>query len=253
MKIKKTVLIIILVLITLVSTIKIVYADSVSVNMRSTTISYTQGQTATISISLSNIDSSIGISKLSGTLGYDTSVFEPIIDDTSFTALNGWEKVDYNSTTNKFSINSVTPVKSSQTVMKITLKIKDSAKLGDTFIMLNDMKASSGDNDVSTSPATLSISIKENTSSNVPTIQTTPIPDITTINPSVNVVTSPSASPAVNQSPTAKTTPIASVVPSPTSGNLPQTGINNISEIMLVIGATMISIGTFIMYRKNCK
>lgn len=251
MKVKKLSIVIILVIAIMLLMTKFAYADSISVNMKSNTISYKRGETVTISISLSNIDSSTGISKLSGTFGYDTKVFEKIDPNSNLISSSGWERAEYNSDTNAFSIKATTPVKTSQVILKISLRVKNDAKLGDTFLMLNDLKASNGQEDISTSPATLNISIKESTSSNN-TSSTTNIPNITTIQPgTVNIVTTPSAK--TTSSPIAKQSPVASVSATPVNGNLPQTGIDDINEIMMVVGAVMISIGTFIMYRRNCK
>lgn len=240
MKISKIYLMILSIIIFISTNVQIVYADSASVNLKSDKSVYMQGQIVSISILLEDIDSDNGISSLSGIFGYDNSIFEIVDGENGIISLNGWEKAEYNKSKNEFSVKSSETKKTSQAVLKISLKIKDEAKVGDTFIMLKELKVGNGDNNISTAPATLSLSIKENNTS---------IPNIITINPSpinISTVSSPKA--------TASASPITiTSTPSSKNENLPQTGIDDLNEKNLLIGALMISIGTFILYRRNGK
>lgn len=252
MKINKVLLVILLALAIIIATVNIVYADSVSVNLKSDKSSYTAGETVNITVSLSNIDSSAGIYGLQGVLNYDTEVFEPIVSDEnanteSITSLVNSGTVSYGASENVFNFVTTTPIKTSQNIMEIRLKVKSDAKLGSTFIILGEsgsLKASNAQSDISTSPATLSITINE--TSIIPAAS--PSPAVEEPSP---VIEQPSAEPtSISTMPSPAS--YAPIIPStnPSSGKLPQTGINDY-PILIVIGGMMIVTGiTFIAYRK---
>ena len=236
MRVNKVLLVILVILVTILSVTNVVYADSVTVNMRAGNTKYQAGQTITISVSLSNIDSQRGIFGLNGTLSYDTAVFEPIVSDASgntesIVSVNGWGNVTYNSTTNKFSVVTTSSAKTSQNIMQISLKVKDTAALGSTYIMLTDLTATNGNNDIATSPETLSLTIeKASDSGNIPVATATPVP---TTKPTDSGYVKPTVPPTT-----------------PPSGNLPDTGLND-HPILLVLGGVIIITGiSFIAYRK---
>lgn len=218
MKLKKVLLIILLTIVLIMPTFNVVYADSLSVNARVSTTEYKKGDTVIVTVSLSNINSTAGIYGLSGKLVYDKEVFEAITADStgntdSITKQGEWSNATYNPTTNEFTILTATPAKTSQNIMQISLKVKDNAKLGETIIMLNDLEASNSEEDISTSPASISVKIIEEV---LPVIQ-------------------PSPSPIVTPSQTT------------TTGKLPQTGTDSYI-IPVIVGAVFISVGTFMIY-----
>lgn len=237
MKVKKALLIILLTIAIMMSSITIVYADSLTVGVRTDATKYKRGDTVTVTVSLSNIDSTNGIYGLSGQLSYDTEVFEPLTADatgntTSIVpaANSEWSNVTFNSTSNEFSILTTRPAKNSLAIMVISFKVKDDAKLGDTIIQLKELIASNGEEDIETSPAATSVTIAEESAAPQPSPE-----------PSTQPIIQPSASP------TTKPTTVVTKTPSTTNGKLPQTGVDNFI-VPVVVGAVMISVGTFIVY-----
>lgn len=251
MRVKKFLLIILLSITIIMSSITIAYADSLTVGIKTDAVKYKRGDTVTATVSISNIDSSNGIYGLSGKLVYDTEYFEPIAADANGNTTSivpasnsGWSNVTFNSTTNEFSILTTSPAKTSLAIMIISLKVKSDSKLGETSIMLNELVASNGDEDIDTSTAAVKVTIEEGSS--------TPIVD-PSAEPSIQPIIEPSKDPT--QAPVStKPTENATKKPTTTNGKLPQTGVDDYI-IPVVVGAVMISVGTFIVYirYKNVK
>lgn len=240
MKSKKFILIFFIALIVIISNIKFVYADSLSVEMKSNKQEYAANQTVRVIVSIKDIESQNGIYGLSGKLDYGTNVFEKIASDengntNSITALNGWGDLTFNSESNEFHLVKTSPAKTTQEIMQIDLKVKEGADLGTAVIMLNNLEATNGEDDITTSPTTMSITIKNaseiDNGAIIPPIVTTPSPTVLpSTQPSTITVSSPSATPIAN-------------------GNLPQTGIGD-SPAPILLGALAIVLGSFIAYRR---
>lgn len=246
MKSKKILLVILVALMLIISNISFVYADSFNVTLASDKQNYAAGQTVIIKVSLSDIDSSIGLYGLSGALDYDTNVFEPITSDgtgnitstvSGITSLNNWGNPTFNSSSNEFSLLTTSPTKSNQSIMQIALKVKEGAQLGKTVIMLRELQASNGADDIDTSPVTLSINIKDPSevdSGDIPSIVTTPTPTST-------------ATPKATA--TATTSPVVKTTATPSGTKLPQTGVQDYA-IPVLLGALVISLIAYVAYRR---
>lgn len=249
MKVKKILLITLIALAVIIGNVKFVYAtDSFSVKMNASSTSYARGDTVIITVTLSDINSTNGIYGLEGKLEYKTDIFEEIVTDSSrnttqITSLNGWGSATFNSETKEFAIMTVLPAKSTQNIMQIALKIKEDAPLGTASIMLKNLIGSNAGEDIETSPATASITIKDESEiigGEIPVITTTPSPEST---PSTNVTTTPSSSSSqiTVSSPKATQTPNAST--------LPKTGIED-NPVPILFGALIICLGAYIAYRR---
>lgn len=235
MKSKKILLIISMALIIVMSITNFVYADNceatASTNKKT---NYQNGETVVLKISLNNIESENGIYELEGNLEYDEGVFEKIQtgDDgktDQIKSLNGWEDVTFNSETNKFSLRTTTPTKDTQEIMEISLKLKDDIEEDSSIIMLNNLVASNGQDDIELSTVTTNIKIGAEDEDNI-------IPSITT---------TPTAS--TPSSTTPATTPTSTATPS--SSKLPQTGIED-NVAPMIFGALIISLVTYVAYRR---
>ncbi len=233
---KKVLLVILMIFAMVMSITNFVYADSceVAVSMNKKT-NYAKGETVELTISLNNIDSENGIYELKGNLEYDEDIFEKIKTDdegntNQITSLNGWEDVTFNSETNEFALRTTTPTKSTQDIMKISLKLKENVEEDSSIIMLNNLVASNGQDDIKTSTAATTVKIGDSDDdTTIPSITTTPTPK-----------TSPSAKPAT-------TTPKATQTPA--SSSIPQTGIeDNVTPI--IFGALIVALVSYIAYRR---
>lgn len=242
MKSKKVLLILLIAVMIIASSMNFVYADSYSVTMQADKGNYAEGQTVEITVALSNIDSNTGLYGLNGKLTYDTDVFEPITSNAAtgatddITALSGWGSVTYNGADGVFSIVTTSPVSTgTQNIMTIKLTVKEGAPLGKATVMLSDLEASNGDDDITSTPVSISVNIADPSEiggGEIPPVETTPSP-------------LPSPSPAP-QSPSPKpiVTPSAS-----TGGKLPQTGLSN-WIVPVIGGAVIISLVAFVAYRR---
>lgn len=203
---------------------------------------YAEGQTVEITVALANIASEAGLYGLSGKLSYDTSIFETITSSSTgvtedIVSLNGWGNVTYNSSTNQFSILTTSPTKGAQSIMKIKLKVKEGATLGKATIMLNDLQASNGADDITTTAASVSVNIKDPSEvdgGEIPSIITTP---------------TPTATPTQAPTKTPTQVPTKAPTPTPSGSKLPQTGIED-NPTVVIIGALLISLGSYIAYRR---
>ena len=81
------------------------------------------GDTVTVTVNLGNVDAGNGIDTITGELSYDTNVFETL-STSNFIASNDWTPT-YAASTNMITVLKNTKVKSSETVLTISLKVKD--------------------------------------------------------------------------------------------------------------------------------
>ena len=230
MKSKKILLIISMALIIVMSITNFVYADNceatASTNKKT---NYQNGETVVLKISLNNIESENGIYELEGNLEYEKIQTGDDGKTDQIKSLNGWEDVTFNSETNKFSLRTTTPTKDTQEIMEISLKLKDDIEEDSSIIMLNNLVASNGQDDIELSTVTTNIKIGAEDEDNI-------IPSITT---------TPTASTPSSKTPA--TTPTSTATPS--SSKLPQTGIeDNVAPI--IFGALIISLVTYVAYRR---
>lgn len=233
MKSKKILLVLFIALVVIISSANFVYADSVNVNAKASTEDYAEGQTVIITVSLSDINSSKGIYGLEGKLDYKTDIFEEIKSDEDgvteqITGLNDWGDITYNSETREFSIVKTSPIKDTEDIMQISLKVKQGAPLGKAIIMLDDLVASNGTDDIDTAPVTVTVNIKDKSEVGGGTI----LP-----------ITSPS--------PVTTSSPISITLSTPTTSpdKLPQTGIGD-NPTPVLLGTLIISLVSFIAYRR---
>lgn len=246
MKSKKVLLILLIAVMIIASSMNFVYADSYSVTMQADKGNYAEGQTVEITVALSNIDSNTGLYGLNGKLTYDTDVFEPITSNAAtgatddITALSGWGSVTYNGADGVFSIVTTSPVSTgTQNIMTIKLTVKEGAPLGKATVMLSDLEASNGDDDITSTPVSISVNIADPSE-----IGGGEIPPVGEPSPSP-VPESPSPSPKPIVTPSASTN-LPGTGP---DGKLPQTGLTDYAA-PVIIGALVISLIAFIAYRR---
>lgn len=228
-------------------------AESFNMNATSDKQNYSVGQTVEVTVNLSNIVSESGLYGISGTLQYDTNVFEEIQSDNagnsdSLVGLNSWS-VSYNKQDKMVAAITSVAAKGEQSIFKILLKVKNGATLGKTTIMLNDVIGASADNgdDITTTPTSVSVNIQDGSSTQEipPEIIPSPIPSPEPSPASPDIL--PSHIPQASSSPKViTTTPTSGQKP---SGSLPQTGIND-CIMPVLLGALIISLISYIAYRR---
>lgn len=245
MKSKKILLIIFMAVMLIASSMNFVYADSYSVTMGTDKTNYAEEQVVEITVSLSNVNSNAGLYGLNGKLDYDTDVFEQISSNATtgatedITALNGWGSVTYNGADGVFSTVTTSPLTTgTQQIMKIKLKVKKGAPLGKATVMLSNLEASNGDDDITTTPASISVNIKDPSEigGEIPPAGETPSPAPESPSPSPKPIVTPSASTNLPNG-------------GSNNGKLPQTGLTDYAA-PVIIGALVISLIAFIAYRR---
>ena len=162
MKTRKMIIVLISVILIISISIKVKAEtnDSYIISMSSNNTTVKQGQTVTISLKVEDINiqsGEKGIGSYEGTIEYDKSVFEtvkmsgneewdtPVLNEGRFTSV----KTD-GIVTNK-----------SQEIGKITLKVKENAKIGSTKIEIKEFEASNGVENIATRNAEISIKVEE--------------------------------------------------------------------------------------------
>lgn len=241
---KLLVLTLLMAIILVVSGINSVYAaESFNVNVSAEKQNYAYEQTVELTVKLSDIVSDSGLYGLAGKISYSTDVFEAIVSDSdgnteSITGLNGWS-VSFNAQDNIFSAMTTSPAKAEKDIFKITLKVKNGATLGKTTIMLSDLAGATlnSDEDIPTTPASVSVNIKEATEE---------IPPIT---PSPEPSPEPSSTPSTEPSKTPSSKPTIKATATPSGNKLPQTGLKDYA-VPVLIGALVISLIAYIAYRR---
>lgn len=251
MKSKKILLIIFMAVMLIACSVNFVYADSYSVTMGTDKTNYAEEQVVEITVSLSNVNSNAGLYGLNGKLDYDTDVFEQISSNATtgatedITALNGWGSVTYNGADGVFSTVTTSPLTTgTQQIMKIKLKVKKGAPLGKATVMLSNLEASNGDDDITTTPASISVNIKDPSEigGEIPPAGETPDPE-----PTEEPTTTPS--PATSKPISTPSSSAQLPQGGSNNGKLPQTGLTDYAA-PVIIGALVISLIAFIAYRR---
>lgn len=141
-----------------VTTITNAYA--VSMNLSSSS-ELKAGNSVEVNLDLTNIDAGDGINGISGTLSYDSSIFEDV-SDSDISSNTNWS-ITYNPAQNKIALYKNSKVNSNETVLTIKMKVKDTVNVSSTNVTLTSITAtggsvqSGGTGSISVEPASVSI------------------------------------------------------------------------------------------------
>lgn len=151
------------------------------------------GDEVQLTISLKNFTpGKTGVNTFYFVLDYDKAIFETLAGE-SFTASNGWGAITFNPATGEGVTDNSTFMAEDHEAIKVTLKVKDDANVGNTTITVRDVESSDSVNDIH--PADQSISLKivaattepepqpNNTTNTVNTVTPEPAPS----NPSTGI------------------------------------------------------------------
>ena len=120
----------------------IVKANSVSMSLSSSS-ELKAGNTVEVNINLTNVDAGEGINGIAGKLSYDSSIFEAVGSD-DLSSNTNWS-ITYNPDQNKLALIKNSKVNSSETVVTVRMKVKDSANVGSsTTVAFTNISASGG-------------------------------------------------------------------------------------------------------------
>lgn len=209
------------------------------------------GDTVTVTVSLGNVDAGNGIDTITGELSYDTNVFETL-STSNFIASNDWTPT-YAASTNMITVLKNTKVKSSETVLTISLKVKDNISVDSTTITLKDVVVSGGrvsdggTGDITVNNASVTISKDKDASSS--TSNTTN----TGSNTTGNTTTSNSSTSSKNNTTgnASKNTTIKDNTVT-SKNTLPKTGIEQYGIVAIVVVA-IVAIFSYVLYKKTSK
>lgn len=139
-----------------------IYAASFTFNASAKDSSVKPGGTVELTIGVSNIDISGGISTLEGILEYDHDVFEDVMQS-DIQLQNGWSTTynDENSESNgKFFSMYMGSTSANQDVFKVTMKVKTGIEPQSTNIIIKDITTNDGVELVASPDKTIPITIE---------------------------------------------------------------------------------------------
>lgn len=139
------------------------------------------GEEVQLTISLKNFTpGKTGVNTFYFVLDYDKAVFETLAGE-NFTASNGWGAVTFNPATGEGVTDNSTFMAEDHEAIKVNLKVKDGAKIGNTTITVKDVESSDSVNDIH--PADQSISVKIVEAKTAPTPEPKPGNTVNTVTP----------------------------------------------------------------------
>lgn len=139
------------------------------------------GDEVQLTISLKNFTpGKTGVNTFYFVLDYDKAVFETLAGE-NFTASNGWGAVTFNPATGEGVTDNSTFMAEDHEAIKVKLKVKEKANLGNTTITVKDVESSDSVNDIH--PADQSISVKIVEAATEPTPEPKPDNTVNTVTP----------------------------------------------------------------------
>ena len=162
---KKKILVITLVIILIVSILtSIVSAASFTASMTSSATTVKESTEFTVTIKVSNIDAGVnGINSVEGILSYDTAVFESLTTS-SIDALHEWT-ADYNPSTGKLVLYTMSWVNTEQDIVQITLKTKSGTSGKTGYIKYTNIEASNNESEIKAQDVSTNVTVGNQTSS----------------------------------------------------------------------------------------
>ena len=195
---KKTLRIVLVLLLALVMCSTAVYATDATesttfnVALAANQTNVAVGGEVELTISLNNFtEGKTGINTFYFVLDYDKAVFETVAGE-NFTASNGWGAVMFNSATGEGITDNSMFIAEDHEAVKVKLKVKDNANVGNTTITVRDVESSDGSNDIHPADQSITLTIAEATTPEPepepePTPEPKPEPDPAPENPSTGI------------------------------------------------------------------
>lgn len=156
---KKTILIMIIILISVMGMISYTFAatNTYSVNMYLENTQYKQGDTIYIPVKLEDVDIEKGIVAFDTIIKYDKEVFETV----KFQKADQWQMPTLVEDLIHSTTDSMQPLKDDQEIMTLVLKVKSYAKLGETQIELSEFNVSDTENTIENAGAAVNVEIMQ--------------------------------------------------------------------------------------------
>lgn len=163
MKFKKIIILLLIVMVIIgmnITTKAVDTTDTYKINLATTNKTAKQGETITISLKISDINIQTGdkgIGSYQGKIEYDTNIFEGL----KMLGNDNWEKPSENDGVFT-SVNADGEcVKEAQEIATITLKVKETAKVGKTTVKITGFKGSNALTSIPTEDASIEITVNE--------------------------------------------------------------------------------------------
>lgn len=132
-----------------------------------------------VTISLKNFTpGKTGVNTFYFVLDYDKAIFETLAGE-NFTAANGWGAVTFNPATGEGVTDNSTFMAEDHEAIKIKLKVKDDANIGNTTITVKNVESSDSVNDIHPADQSISLTIAEK--STEPTPEPKPENEVNTV------------------------------------------------------------------------
>lgn len=227
-----------------------VYAVTGNINMAPAKTTIEEGKEFTVTISLSNIKSDIGVNTFGATLKYDKEKLELV----KFEGQNDWStpkedgnKSTYFSTSGKFVMDAGSEAKSDGPILKITFKAKEKIEGDATVSIENAMLADGMTTPVKAESIKSEITIKKNAIDITPeNPDDNPSQEKPEDKPTTNPDNKPSGSDNTDKNSGNNKKPDTTIK----NEKLPQTGENNVTFIVL-IGVLILAVIIFYIRMMN--
>ncbi len=228
----KKIISIVLILLVILSVTN-VYASSCKVTLSTPKTDLAKNEEFTVDVSISDIDDEKGIMALMSTLEYDKDSLELV----KMEQQNGWAKPEYNEENGKFVQEKGDFIKSKETTLKVTFKVKEDSK-SDVKISLKSTSTSNGDIDIKPSDSSISLKVTGD-SKPTPTPTGTPTP---TPKPSENSTKNENQNKNTNKNTSKNIISSTNNPGSLKSGSLPKAGTTSVvlSVILVLIVIALI-------------
>lgn len=192
---KKIMGIITLLVISILIGIQPVLAQTIDAKLNTNVTELKANESVEITLSLDNFnDIKKGINAIIGTLEYDKSIFEEIVQS-DFACQNNWESLKYNPQTQEFVAIRKVGTKIGENVIKLTLKTKANVDPTKTIIKIKDISTSEGKKDIALNNTEAVINIVKEQQT-IPTEPVSPNPPTTPDKPTQGGSTSNTTKPS---------------------------------------------------------
>lgn len=236
-----------LIVLILVGIIGTVYAADASVSLQTSKNEYTKNEEFTMDVVLSGLTTQKGVAALMATLEYDKDSLTLV----KMEGQNGWSTPSYNEANGKLVTDKNSNVTSTETVLKLTFKVKENAKQN-LVITLKNMSASGGSGDIEMARAYKELTVQSGTVNPKPNPgeddqkPNKPDNNNTVDNTISNNTNNNTQKPSTNNE---EKLNVINTVNDTASGRLPQTGFDDTIFIVGGIVAIIVAIVFFIRMR----
>ena len=158
---KLTSMVLVAILVLMVGITAVYAATDFKVVLKSDTATVEKGKEVVVTLSLKDFTAGeTGINVLNATLVYDKTVFETVAQ-TDIKGVSGWSAPVYNAGTNELLTDNSAFIAEDHDAIKVTLKVKETAKVGNTVVEFIDIAGSNTEFEILPDAQKITLTVKE--------------------------------------------------------------------------------------------